>query len=117
MKPIGFRVGKDVGPIPWRSNEGKRGLPRFREIKFWPQTGHMDRPWTDERETDLWVKSARRISEAYGQALRDADLHGPVGSLRIMTFPTNDDSNGVRAQVYVDRPEGWESGTVWVPLA
>jgi hypothetical protein len=90
-------------------------VARFREIEFWPRTGHSDRHWTGEPVTDAWVKSARRVSESYGEALRTADLVGPVGSLRFMTWPSEQGADGVRVEVPLDRPEGWESGLVWVP--
>ncbi len=90
-------------------------MARFREIEFWPGVGHPDRPWTDDPETDVWVKSARRVCELYGEALRAVDLRGPVGSLRFMTVPAEDEGDAVRVEVLLDRPDGWESAGVCVP--
>jgi hypothetical protein len=90
-------------------------MARFREIVFWPMSGHLDQRWTDEPETDVWVRSARRVCELYGEALQAVDLRGPVGSLRFMTFPADDQVDAVRAEVLLDPPDGWETGGVRVP--
>lgn len=90
-------------------------MARFREVEFRPLTGPKLGPWTEEPETDAWVKSARRVSELYGEALDTVGVVGPVGSIRFMTCPADDDSDAVRVDVLLDRPEGWESGAVWVP--
>lgn len=90
-------------------------MARFRVIEVWPMTGRRDRPLTESVETDAWVKSARRVAELYSEALALAELQGPVGSLRFMSFPVTDGSDEVRIEVDLDRPDGTESARVWVP--
>ncbi len=90
---------------------------RFQGVDFWPATGHRDRPWQDEPEIDAWLKSARRVEELYSEALRSVDLRGSVSTLRLHTFPATDGAETVRAEVWVDRPEGWEFCAAFVPPA
>ncbi len=90
---------------------------RFQAINFWPATGHRDRPWDDEPEVDAWLKSARRVEELYSEALRSVDLTGPVSTLRLHSFPADDGAATIRAEVWVDRPDGWEFCGVSVPPA
>lgn len=87
----------------------------FTEVEFWPPSGRQDRPWTDDPATDALVKSAVRVSEAYGEGLQDERLDGPCSSLRFFSHPHDDDE--VELQVDTGKPDSWESGIVSVPGA
>lgn len=86
-----------------------------REIEFWPASGPEDEAWTDDPATDALVRSACRISEAYGAALQAERLEGPVASLRFFSHPSQCEDGAVTLQVDTGRPQGWESGVVVVP--
>ncbi|WP_193614498.1 hypothetical protein [Nocardioides lijunqiniae] len=82
-------------------------------VEFWPPSGWEDLPWTEDPATDALVKSARRVSEAYGDALRAERLEGPCSSLRFFSHPHEDDE--LQLQVGTAAPGEWESGIVLVP--
>jgi hypothetical protein len=93
-------------------------MTRFRTIEFWPSTGHPQRRWSDEPETDAWVRSATRVSELYGEALEGVALRGMVDSMRLVTVSEATDTaydDAVHVEVHLDEPESWEAASVRVP--
>lgn len=60
-------------------------MPRFRSIGVYPSTVMWGAPWSDDPDSDAFLRFARGVCEVYSDAVAGAGLQHPVSSLVIYT--------------------------------
>lgn len=88
-------------------------------IDFWPATGFVGTAWREEPELDAWVKTSRRVCEAYSAALADRGLKASESNLRLGARATDsndeDASSSDELVVTVFAKPGVEGANIEVP--
>ncbi len=93
-------------------------MTTFRRVLFWPTSKFLDREWSEDADEAAWLGTSRRVCEAYSVGLEQGGLPGRHSELRLITEASSErlgEGGRVRAEVSVDRFEGFEMGRVHVP--
>lgn len=59
-------------------------------IWFWPDAGHVGEPWADNAAEDAFVRTSRRVTERYSEALPALDLEALRWSQKLRAWPAEE---------------------------
>lgn len=88
-------------------------MARLTKVWIWPAEGKATKPWDEEPEIDSFLKTSRRVSEAFRQALERHNIRARDSEIEIMLDDVGDADIVVQA---VERgvERGPESATITV---
>lgn len=87
----------------------------LRTVEFWPQTGFVDAPWTEDPDEDAFVRSARAVGERYSEGIRPAGIQARNAQLRMHCFPHEPGRTELLVTVFTEPLDGFEMAGVSLP--